>query len=221
MVQVDFDKMIDRHLYREFRPKREGTYYPSEIGSCLRKTWYSYKHPLRTTPELTKIFQLGNILHDFIVQVLNSERNEDVKLLEYEFPLRQQVGDLTVSGRVDDLILVKASGKKVLVEVKSTGGIDKFDEPKTPHVFQLQFYMHAASVHDGILLYIDKSTLKTKSFPVEYSEVQAEAINQRFTSLHESIKKVELPEPEAKQVQSMNWMCSYCEYKPKCDKNEK
>ncbi|MBI1973174.1 PD-(D/E)XK nuclease family protein [Candidatus Micrarchaeota archaeon] len=221
MAHVDFDKLIDQHLYREFRPKRQGVYYPSEIGSCLRKTWYSYKRPLKATPELTKIFQLGNILHDFIVQVLNSEKVKDVQLLSYEFPLKQQIGDLTVSGRVDDLILVKASGKKVLVEVKSTGGVDKIDGPKLPHVLQLQFYMHAAGVHDGILLYVDKSTLKTRSFPVDYSEVQAEATSERFKKLHELLKKGELPEPEAKQVSSMNWMCSFCEYKPHCDKDEK
>ncbi|MBI4214509.1 PD-(D/E)XK nuclease family protein [archaeon] len=221
MSDLDFDKMINDHLYREFHPKREGVYYPSEIGSCLRKVWYSYRHPIKSTPELTKIFHLGNILHNFVVEVLNSEKNREVQLLACEFPLRQRVGDVLISGRVDDLILVKVSGQKVLVEVKSTGGVEKISEPKTQHLFQLQFYMHAAGVHDGILLYVDKATLRTRSFPVKYDELQAEVIKQRFVNLHNSLKAASLPEPEAKQVDSMRWMCSFCEHKDRCDKNEK
>jgi hypothetical protein len=35
---IDFNKLIDQHLVRKFRPKKVGRYYPSGIGDCLRKT---------------------------------------------------------------------------------------------------------------------------------------------------------------------------------------
>jgi len=40
---IDFNRLIDFHLFRKSRPKGIGRYYPSEAGNCLRKTWYSYK----------------------------------------------------------------------------------------------------------------------------------------------------------------------------------
>ena len=42
---INFNKLIDKYLVREYKPKEIGRYYPSEIGSCLRKVWYSYKNP--------------------------------------------------------------------------------------------------------------------------------------------------------------------------------
>ena len=92
--------MIDNHLHKENRPKEIGRYYPSEIGTCMRKVWYSYKFPMETNPELLKVFELGNILHDFVVQVLQSEKNPEVELLKYEFPFKVEIDDFLISGRV-------------------------------------------------------------------------------------------------------------------------
>ena len=81
--------------------------------------------------------------------------------------------------------------------------------------------MHATGVHDGILLYVDKSTMETKSFPVKYSEEQTQKIIDKFRSLHKNLTKESLPIDEAKRNADTKWMCRYCEYKSKCDKNEK
>ena len=81
---IDFNKLIDDYLYRKNRPKKIGRYYPSEAGSCLRKVWYSYKYPKEVDTELRKVFEMGNILHDFVVDVLKSEKTPSVKLIESE-----------------------------------------------------------------------------------------------------------------------------------------
>jgi len=218
---IDFDSMVDNYLKREQRAKQVGRYYPSEIGSCIRKIWYSYKHPLPVKAELMKIFEMGNILHDFVVEVLKSEKNPAVELLKSEFPFKIEKEDFLISGRVDDLILVKESGKNVLVEVKSTKSIDFVDKPSLSHEIQLQFYMHATGVHNGVVLYIDKSNLKSKVFSIEYDKKRAEEILQRFATLHRKLKSGELPEAEAKQLEELNWVCRFCEYREKCEKNEK
>ena len=66
MTEIDFNKLIDSHLTKESYPKKIGRYYPSEIGGCLRKTWFSYKIPKQPEPELLRFFQAGNMLHEFI-----------------------------------------------------------------------------------------------------------------------------------------------------------
>ena len=213
---IDFDKMIDNHLYKENRPKEIGRYYPSQIGSCLRKVWYSYKFPLDTSPELVKIFELGNILHDFVVKVLKSEKNPEVELVSTELPFKQEIEDFLVSGRIDNIIIIKASGKSILVEVKSTGNLDYIEDAAPHNVVQLQLYMHATGIHNGILLYVDKRNLKSKVFPVPYSEEEAKKIIERFKALHKFLKAGVPPDPEARESRKTVWMCKYCEYRDKC-----
>ncbi|MBI2075896.1 MAG: PD-(D/E)XK nuclease family protein [Candidatus Aenigmarchaeota archaeon] len=213
---IDFNEMIDNHLKKENRPKGTGRYYPSEIGMCLRKVWYSYKFPMEIKPDLLKIFEVGNIMHDFVVEVLKSEKNPHVQLLKSEFPFRQDIDDFTISGRIDNLLLVKASGKEILVEVKSTTDISFVREAAPHNVVQLQLYMHALGVHNGILLYIDKKNLQSKVFDVPYKKEEAEKIIERFRELHKGIVSDTIPEPEARSSSKTLWMCRYCEYKDKC-----
>ena len=217
---IDFNDMVSKHLKREKRPKTIGRYYPSEIGGCIRKVWYSYKHPVDLKPEVSKIFQLGNILHDFVVEVLESERNSEVELLKSEFPLKIQGNGFLVSGRVDDLILVKESGKSLLVEVKSTKSTDYVKEASSQHLMQLQLYMHATGIRNGIVLYIDKTNLHTKSFSEDYSEEKAKDIMERFEQLHQLLSNNLLPTAEAKSKEDKSWLCNYCEYAEQCGKNE-
>ncbi len=50
---IDFDKLVDQGtVTREFKPKQIGRYYPSEVGTCIRKVWYSYKYPQEIDPKL-------------------------------------------------------------------------------------------------------------------------------------------------------------------------
>ena len=217
----DFNKMIDKHIEREHRPKTVGKYYPSEIGNCIRKLWYSYKYPMEAEPDLLKIFEVGNILHGFVTEVLRSEKNKEVQLLKSEFPFKMVEKDFVVSGRVDDLLLVKEDHKQILVEVKSTKDVKYIKKPQSHHETQLMFYMLATDVHDGVILYVDKSNLQSKMFEVKFDADKAGKIVDKFRTLDEDLKKDILPIDEAKRKTDMLWMCNYCEYKSKCDKNEK
>ena len=218
---IDFDEMVENFLRRESRPKTVGRYYPSEIGSCLRKVWYSYKHPRETDIELTKIFEVGNLIHDFVSKVIESEKNPHVELIEKELPLKLETKDFVVSGRLDDMLLLKEDGRKVLVEVKSTKTTEFTKEPSRSHAMQLQLYMHITGVHDGVVLYVDKNNLKSKAFAVRYDEEAAKEIINRFIELNICLVTGELPLDEAKRDPALMWMCRYCEYAAMCDKNEK
>lgn len=216
---IDFNKMIDNHIAREHKAKEIGRYFPSEIGNCLRKLWYSYKYPQEIEPDLLKIFEVGNIMHGFVTEVLSSDRNKDVKLLQTEFPFKIKLEDFLISGRVDDLVLVNKSGKKLLVEVKSIKDISFVEEPRTNHVTQLMFYMHSLGIHNGLILYVDKNNLQSKIFEIPFDKNRSEMILERFRILHKNLKENKLPLAEAKEIEDINWMCKLCEYKDKCDKN--
>lgn len=215
---IDFEKMIANHLAHEPREKEVGRYYPSSIGMCMRKYWYSYKYPQELDPRVQKIFHLGNVLHDFVVDVIRSEKNPDVELIKSEMPVRLELEDFTISGRIDDVILVKTNGMTVLVEVKSVKEIRYQTMPSKQHIMQLQFYMYATGIHDGILLYIDKIALDSRIFEIKYDEDEANKIIKRFSAFHTLLKNSVLPEPEARKNEDMRWMCRYCEYAERCGK---
>lgn len=214
-MSVDFNKLIDKYLEREYKPKSIGRYYPSEIGGCIRKTWFSYKKPKQTDVKLTRIFQAGNMLHEFITEVIKSEKNKEVELIRSEMPIEIKGKDFIVSGRIDNLVLVKIDNKMTLVEVKSTKFLPK--EYNKEHEVQLQLYMMALGVHEGIILYIQKDNLETKAFNIKYDKKISEKIMEKFEKLHKALIENEIPEAEAKKEKDKKWMCDYCSWKGECE----
>ena len=209
-------------MKRERKQKDIGRYYPSEIGNCIRKVWYSYKYPMEIEPDRLKVFEIGNILHEFIIQVFKNEKNiNSIKFVSSELPFKLQQKDFVVSGRLDDIVVAKEDDKMTIIEVKTVRDMRSTKNPNKNHVMQLQFYMHATGIKDGIILYVDKTNLKTKAFEIPYDEKHSLDILKRFSILHELLKKDVLPIDEAKQSKDTIWMCNACEYRAKCDRNEK
>ena len=215
---IDFEKLIDSHLRRELKPRKIGKYYPSEIGNCLRKVWFTYKKPKEIDKEKLKIFQVGLMLHDFIADVLRSEKTPEVRLIQSEVPFRLKFPEFEISGRVDDVLIVERNGKKLLVEVKSTKLLSMVEEPSPSHLMQIQLYMHALRIPDGLILYVEKPSLKTRQYEVKYDPEHVKRIFERFRKLHSFLGKGEIPEPEAKLSKGMEWMCRYCEYAEECER---
>jgi len=209
-------------LKRERKAKDIGRYYPSEVGNCIRKVWYSYKHPSEIEPDRLKVFQLGDILHEFMMEVFKSEKNVDkIKFIESELPFKMDFKDFIVSGRLDDVVIAKEDEKKIIIEVKTVRDVRDTTRPSKNHIMQLQFYMHATGIKNGIILYVDKTNLKTKAFEIEYNENHSLDILNRFKTLHELLVKDVLPIDEFKQSKETIWACNMCEYRAKCDRNEK
>lgn len=215
---MDFGVLIDNFLKRDFKAKQIGRYYPSEVGGCLRKTWFSYKKPKQVDPDLRKIFEAGNRMHNFVVEVLESDKNKDVELLDSEIPIKIEEEGFIISGRIDDLILIKIENKKILVEVKSTKYLP--EKPREAHIMQLQLYMHATGLYNGALLYIQKDNLKSAWFDIDYNKELVDKIIERFRLLHQSLINGQIPEAEAKSNDNLNWMCKNCNYAEECNRVE-
>lgn len=215
---IDFDALIDNHLVRKFRAKTIGRYYPSEAGGCLRKTWFSYKIPKQVDAETQRVFEAGNMLHEFITEVIKSEKNQDIELLKSEMPIKIETNDFIISGRIDNLVLVKINNKQVLVEVKSTKFLP--EEKRAEHEMQLQLYMQATDVSDGIILYIQKDNLQTKTFHIKHNKEMSDKIIERFRIIHNSLTSNTMPQPEAKLIEDKAWLCNYCNWREECDEEE-
>ncbi|MEM2174408.1 MAG: Dna2/Cas4 domain-containing protein [Candidatus Micrarchaeia archaeon] len=217
-MEIDFNKMIDNYLKREIKIKEIGKYRPSEIVNCMRKIWFTYKIPKPIAKEAIRIFEAGNMLHEFITKVIKSERNPEVELLKSEVPIEIKQNNFLISGRIDDLILVKIMDKEALVEVKSCKEVPI--APKLIHLQQLQLYMYATRIYDGYLVYIERNSLKSKTFKVNYNQKIVEDILNRFNKLHEYLIKNEIPEPEGKILKNLKYICKNCEWKEECDRIE-
>lgn len=215
---INFDNVIDNYLKRELRPKEVGRYFPSEAGNCLRKSWYSYKIPRETPKDTIKIFKVGLMLHDFIAEVLSSGINEDIKLVSTELPFKIDIDGIVISGRIDDIVHAKVESKDYLVEVKTTSDLGYTHAPKEAHIMQLQLYMYAFKILDGIVLYVDKRNLKSKSFEVKYDEKLVELTLNRLKSLHKFLVDNKVPDPEARMFKEMYWQCRDCQYREECYK---
>jgi CRISPR-associated exonuclease Cas4 len=214
-MDIDFDKMIDNYLKREYKRKEIGKYRPSEVVNCLRKVWFSYVSPKEISKERVRIFEAGNMLHDFIAKVLKSERNPEVELLMNEVPIEIKKSDFIISGRIDDLILIRIGDRRALVEVKSCKELPH--SPRIANIQQIQLYMYGKEIREGYLLYVEKNTLKTKAFKINYNENIVNELMEKFEILHRCLKDNVPPVPEGKIFKNLNYLCKNCEWKDECD----
>jgi len=203
---IDFHKIVESELKKERR--KPGRLYVSDIGNCLRKTFYAFTCPREQSPELFGRFFVGDLIHQKITEFLSeryptkSERDVVIYI----------PGVGRIFGRYDNL--VEVGDEKILIEKKSTSRIDLIEEPSRHDLFQIQVYLGALGIGKGILVYFEKNTFKVKQFEIEFSpEIFEEALN-RAKTIFKCVEERRLPEKEE------GWECRYCPYKDKCERDE-
>ncbi|EFD92860.1 MAG: hypothetical protein BJBARM5_0363 [Candidatus Parvarchaeum acidophilus ARMAN-5] len=217
LVDVDIGAVIDEYLEEESRPKKIGVYYPSEIGMCIRRSYYSYFISKPTETKALRIFALGNNVHEFIAKALKD--SEKFAVAEEEKPIKiEYKGEDTnfaIYGRIDDYVETK-EGKKIIIEAKSTGDINKVTEADPKHKMQISLYLAAQPADYGLLVYADKKNLEIKQFKVEYNKEEHEKVMQRFKDLDYHLRNKILPPAEYYFDNNKVWECKYCPYYQEC-----
>lgn len=208
---IDVNKIVDDYVIGEPRQPKIGRYYPSALGGCMRHRYLSYLYPQPLSSETARVFAMGNLVHDFIFSAL--KKSQDVKLIANEKPFLLIVGDATVSGRVDNI--VEISGKKFIVEVKSTKSIDYTNEPSPSHLSQINFYMRSLEIPNGLMIYAEKNTLRIKAFEVEFNKEIFDKSLKFVAGLHQHLVSNTLP-PAITEAKDM-WACNYCDYRARCE----
>lgn len=205
--------LIDEYLGRESRPARIGTYWPSEIGHCTRMNYYKRFIPTKIPSEKLRVFKSADLAHSFAREVLAS--SDRVRLLTWEKSFSILHDDFEISGRLDDMILVKIAGKDVpiVIEVKSISGksVGHIRSPSVSHLYQIHPYLRAVRSSVGIVWYIARDTYADRSFSIFYDKEVMSEVLLRVKRLHLRLVNRELPEPEAKTRKDLLpcWFCPF------------
>ncbi|AWR94174.1 CRISPR-associated protein Cas4 [Acidianus brierleyi] len=202
----------------------EGEYWPSQIWNCMRKQYYSRISPIPQTLDSAKITILGTIIHEFIADILKKEEN--IKVMS-EVPVRipHPSDNIVITGRADDIILVSVGRTRYVIEVKTVEDVEekklKRYIPKKEHRAQLNLYLKAFPNSKGILLYVDRGNFEIEEFEVEFDQDLYNETVKRVEDLHNYLMRKTLPSAEAKNNPEMRWQCDYCDYRAKCEREDK
>jgi CRISPR/Cas system-associated exonuclease Cas4 (RecB family) len=192
--------------------KRElGKYFPSALGSCLRKQYYSFYYPSAPSSAKLIIFSIGDGVHEIAAEALR--RSGMLKVEAVELPVKLEAGaGVFLSGRID-VLTAEVDNEKVIVEMKSASNIP--EKPYISHIIQLQTYLHTTGLEYGVLTYIDKTSGEIKSFDVVKDATWLHTIKVRVMNLHMAVKTRAPPTREA-YLKQKYWECGDCEYQTIC-----
>ncbi|MEM4649585.1 MAG: PD-(D/E)XK nuclease family protein [Candidatus Bathyarchaeia archaeon] len=205
-------QILSAYLIKENKPRQIGIYYPSRLPYCLRQQYYEWLLGVEYPEELLRIFEIGNIFHEWLKKVFKNV--EGVKLIENEKPINVYLAeaDIFINGRIDDVILIEADNQTYIIEAKTHKNLNYLEAAHKEHIAQLNFYLKFYPSVKGIILYIEKNTLATKEFIIDFNqELFKETINRALSLHYALINKTPPPKEESP-------LCGYCLFKEKCDK---
>ena len=184
----------------------------------MRQAYYDVTEDKPFPVETLRIFEAGNILEDYWVEILR--KNPDIYVLGTQVPAYHVVGDLIIHGRVD--VLTQHNKNRIVAhEVKTASSCHWMKEPKPEHNEQLQFYLYCLELEHGVIDYLDKGALLRGgtevdlSFPIELDRKIGKELISRALNLKSCVDKKTLPVSN-----SDAWggkVCGYCLYKDLCD----
>ncbi|MCL4344195.1 MAG: PD-(D/E)XK nuclease family protein [Nitrososphaerota archaeon] len=187
-----------------------GTYYPSYLGSCLRKQFYIYTIGERATPENLAVFMTGQGVHEIVASAFSESTT--VESVEEKITLIF-TDRIRLSGRVD-IIIVDMDGKRYVIEVKSASRIP--DAPYESHLLQLEIYLHSLNVNDGFVLYWNKRSGEVRAFSVSKDNGWLGKIYERTAMLDYHMSMAHPPPAEA-YLDGRVWECRRCPYLQECN----
>jgi len=195
---------------KEEHPRIIGKYHPSSIGDCLRKQYYEFYIEETPSEEKLVIFATGKGVHEIITKILKESNVIQVEASEFDTEL--DFGEYKLHGRVD-IIILNVDSEKAIVEVKTVSKLPK--EPLQKHILQLQTYLHALKLNNGILLYWDKRKGKLKTFSIVKDDNILKILKERTHVLHEHIVNKKEPIKEM-AIKEEYFECLNCPYKEIC-----
>jgi len=202
------DEAINNSLKSETEKLTTGFYRPSLLSTCILRQWLIYKRGLAVSEEKAGIFKIGELFHSFLTNVL---KRGQIEVLAVEAPIQIllpiQPNPLWINGKADALI--KVGDEKYVLEVKSIRRLPK--HPLKHHVEQLHFYLAALNCQNGFIIYLEKSALKHRVFPVKFEQTVFNGLLERAQKLHNALITDGRPKPDAQP-----WECRFCEFKNEC-----
>ena len=233
---MDIGKEIDKQLLsdNDRRERSVGEYYCTDLGTCIRKTFYKYncteELPKESEEEIARtlrIFERGNYLHGWVSERLRVAMDEIGGSMREEVSLviPDMLHQFTIRGRIDNLLVYPDETYEV-VEVKTIARIPSPPPrgrkvmPQPHHVAQtLPYLLFSPNRTKGSILYLEPASFKTAQYDIPYDRFAMEDLWKRGRRIHECVTTDILPEAEAKANKVEEWQCKYCEYANICERH--
>jgi len=191
----------------------------SIIGEeCKRKLWYNFYQPKHMDdPRIQRIFDMGNVIEDYIVQKL-----KDSGLTVYEKDaLGEQFGfvDGKIAGHCDGVVTgLPESSKPHLLEIKSAknSSFNQFvkngvQAQSSTYFVQMQVYMHKLNLERGLFVMMNKDNQEMYFERITYCPFEAEAALNNAKDVIASTS-----EPERAYPSSTFYKCKWCNWRKEC-----
>lgn len=204
---------------RKVRPPNH--YYVTDLTKpCQLQAYYSIVEDRPFPVETLRIFEAGNVLEDYWVKVL--ENDPCIRILGKQVPayyIDEEINNLVIHGRID-ILAQHDDGPIIAHEVKTASSCHWMNEAKPEHYEQLQFYLSCLNIENGVIDYLDKSSMLQgrniidKSFPIKQNESVAHNMIHRALKLKAAVDQ-KLP-PKGNPEAWNGKVCNYCLYKDIC-----
>lgn len=203
---------------------REPREYPSGSmigGECERQVWFQFRYPKKIDDlRVYRIFELGNILEDHIVEILR--RKFTVHAVDSEgnqFSFKDDTNKLT--GSIDGVIEgLPESSKPHLLEIKTYNdnrftklckvGVKESD-PK--YFAQMQVYMYEMKLEKALFVAYNKNDSNVYTERVDYSESEALMLLNKSKKIYSA---KDMNDTDRIAEKSTDYRCKFCQYKEEC-----
>lgn len=203
--------IINNYYLSRQKDRKPTHFYASGINKCPRQMFFDFKKAPKKDLDanILRLFELGNRVHQMIVDAMVSAKDIEVIAAEINIPPQE-----LVSGRVDAII--KIEDELIVLDIKSINGraFGYLKEAKEDHILQIQLYLYYYKIQKGMLLYVDKDTLRMKEYIVEYDETVVKNLLEELAILRKQIENNEVPERLSNYPTF--WKCKYCAYRRIC-----
>ena len=219
-LAMDFGELIDEYIKKknddDVHYKVRGKYSPSDLGkSCMLQSYFkSTTEQIEWAPEKLRIFEAGNLIHDFCQKVVAQDKKFEFVETESKFfavvPDEKEL--ITISGRADIICREKGSEELVVFEIKSIKDLYyRRDSPMPEHVNQILLYMGCLHSNEGYIVYVNKDNLETITHKIEYDHKKFLDILTWIRRLHYHVIAENPPEAEF-DPEKTRWPCEYCSF---------
>ncbi len=196
--------------------RRPSPYSLSQSGKCVRMLAYMRHFPelmAPMTPRGLAIFELGHRIHDWVREKLTAAYGDNFHSIEKRVEL-EVTPELRVPGHIDGI--VEDESGPVLLDIKSANN-DSFARmveygPPYDYRAQVNAYLEATGLDQGVLLLYNKNTSDMRCLPVQRNDIIVEQVKRRFQAVAESAPD-NLPEREHEKS---SYACTYCPYRSRC-----
>ena len=234
----DLERSIELDSVKESRPPSQ-TYKPSSMN-CIRNMWYQVtgaeQDPSDTTYSFVGICNSGSDIHERIQGYVSRMKDNNIDC-EYinvaDYVTSRNLSDIEIVGQqgMETKLyhtklnmsflcdgIIRYRGKYYILELKTEASF-KWNERKgvdPKHYNQGIAYSIAFGLDNVLFLYISRDVLSIKSYMFEVTDDMRMELIGKIEECDEWVQKLTVPTKPENVIRSV---CSYCNYKKRCERD--